>query len=52
MMGTPAAFSLWARLMGVWPPSVTITPRGRSTSTTFMTSSNVSGSKYRRSDVS
>ena len=45
MMGTPAALSLPARLMGVWPPSVTMTPTGFSTSMTFMTSSKVSGSK-------
>jgi hypothetical protein len=41
-----------ASFSGVWPPNWTITPSGRSTSTTPSTSSSVSGSKYRRSDVS
>lgn len=45
MMGTPAALRRAARLMGVWPPSVQMTPSGCSTSTMSMTSSNVSGSK-------
>ena len=52
MMGTPASASAFASLSGVWPPSVTTTPSGRSTSTMSMTSSNVSGSKYSLSEVS
>ena len=50
--GTPAASSPAASLSGVWPPNCTITPSGFSTSTIFITSSKVSGSKYSRSDVS
>ena len=42
----PASFS------GVCPPRATTMPSGRSASTTFITSSKVSGSKYRRSLVS
>ena len=38
-MGTPASSSRRASLSGVWPPSVTTTPSGRSTSMTSMTSS-------------
>ena len=52
MMGTPASASAFASLSGVWPPNVTTTPSGFSTSTMSMTSSNVSGSKYSLSDVS
>ena len=52
MMGTPASASAFASLSGVWPPSVTTTPSGFSTSTMSMTSSNVSGSKYSLSEVS
>ena len=50
--GTPAASSPAASLSGVWPPNWTITPSGCSTSTIPSTSSSVSGSKYRRSEVS
>jgi hypothetical protein len=52
MSGTPASWSARASFKGVCPPSCTITPIGCSASTTFITSSNVSGSKYRRVDVS
>ena len=38
--------------MAVWPPNWQTTPTGRSISSTFITSSGVSGSKYRRSEVS
>ena len=37
---------------GVWPPNCTITPSGFSFSMISMTSSNVRGSKYKRSEVS
>ena len=49
-----ASSSPAASFSGVWPPNWTITPSAasRSTSTTARTSSSVSGSKYRRSEVS
>ena len=50
--GTPASPRPAASFSGVWPPNWTITPSGCSTSTTPSTSSSVSGSKYRRSEVS
>ena len=50
--GTPASARPCASRSGVWPPKDTITPSGCSTSITPSTSSSVSGSKYRRSDVS
>ena len=50
--GTPAASRPAASFSGVWPPNWTITPSGCSTSITASTSSSVSGSKYRRSEVS
>jgi hypothetical protein len=52
MMGTPLASRPSASLSGVWPPYCTITPTGFSLSTISSTSSSVSGSKYRRSEVS
>ncbi len=52
MIGTPAASSARASFSGVWPPYCTITPLGCSSSTISSTSSSVSGSKYRRSEVS
>jgi hypothetical protein len=52
MIGTPLASSAFASLSGVWPPYCTITPTGFSSSTISSTSSSVSGSKYRRSEVS
>jgi hypothetical protein len=45
MMGAPASESRTARLRGVCPPNWTMMPSGFSTSTMFITSSNVSGSK-------
>mmetsp|Transcript_894 Transcript_894/g.2081 ORF Transcript_894/g.2081 Transcript_894/m.2081 type:complete len:325 (-) Transcript_894:2193-3167(-) len=45
-------FRAVASLSGVWPPNCTMMPSGRSTSTTLSTSSRVSGSKYRRLEVS
>ncbi len=45
MIGTPASCRRIARFRGVCPPNCTITPSGFSTSTMFITSSNVSGSK-------
>ena len=44
-MDTPARSSGTVSFSGVWPPNWTMTPRGRSRSTMFITSSNVSGSK-------
>jgi carbamoyl-phosphate synthase large subunit len=41
-----------ARFNGVWPPNCTMTPVGCSTWTISRMSSSVTGSKYRRSDVS
>jgi hypothetical protein len=41
-----------ASFSGVWPPNCTTTPTGCSRSTTAITSSAVSGSKYSRSAVS
>ena len=52
MIGTPAASSARASFSGVCPPYCTITPSGFSLSTISSTSSSVSGSKYRRSEVS
>jgi hypothetical protein len=52
MMGTPLASRSSASFSGVWPPYCTITPSGFSLSTISSTSSSVSGSKYRRSEVS
>ena len=52
MIGTPLASRSRASFSGVWPPYCTITPNGFSLSTISSTSSSVSGSKYRRSDVS
>ena len=49
---TPSDFSLCAILRGVWPPNCTSTPSGFSMSIIFITSSNVSGSKYSRSEIS
>jgi hypothetical protein len=51
-MGAPAAASGRASFSGVWPPYCTITPSGFSFAMISITSSNVSGSKYSRSDVS
>ena len=51
-IGTPACSSGTASLSGVCPPNCTITPSGFSRSTIAITSSNVSGSKYSRSEVS
>jgi hypothetical protein len=51
MTGTPLASSA-RQLQRVWPPYCTITPFGCSSSTISSTSSSVSGSKYRRSEVS
>lgn len=54
--GTPLSLSAWARPSGVWPPSWTMTPAigpaSDSAWTISSTSSSVSGSKYRRSEVS
>ncbi len=52
MIGAPAAASWRASLSGVWPPNWTITPCGFSRLITSITSSNVSGSKYSRSEMS
>jgi len=52
MIGTPAAARSRASFNGVWPPYCTITPKGFSTATISSTSSSVTGSKYRRSEVS
>ena len=52
MIGTPLASRSRASLSGVCPPYCTMTPHGFSTWTISSTSSSVSGSKYRRSDVS
>ena len=52
MIGTPARSSASASFSGVCPPYCTITPFGFSLSTISSTSSSVSGSKYRRSEVS
>ena len=49
---TPAFSSETASFSGVWPPNWTMTPSGFSFSTMDITSSNVSGSKYSRSEVS
>ena len=50
--GHALLFQAQGQLQRVWPPYCTITPAGRSTSTISSTSSSVSGSKYRRSEVS
>jgi len=50
--GTPLASSACASFSGVCPPYCTITPSGFSSSTISSTSSSVSDSKYRRSEVS
>jgi len=50
--GTPAASSARASFSGVWPPYCTMTPFGFSMRTISSTSSSVTGSKYRRSEVS
>ena len=47
MMGAPAAASARDNFSGVWPPNCTITPSGFSFSMISMTSSKVSGSKYK-----
>ncbi|CFP60530.1 Uncharacterised protein [Bordetella pertussis] len=52
MMDTPLASSARASFSGVWPPYWTIMPTGFSLWTISSTSSSVSGSKYRRSEVS
>ncbi len=52
MIGTPLASRSSASFSGVWPPYWTITPTGFSSSTISSTSSRVSDSKYRRSEVS
>jgi len=52
MMGAPAASRRWARFSGVCPPNCTMTPFGFTRSMMFITSSKVTGSKKRRSDVS
>ncbi|MNW07919.1 hypothetical protein D3C71_2046140 [compost metagenome] len=52
MIGTPLASRARASFSGVWPPYWTIMPTGFSLWTISSTSSKVSGSKYRRSDVS
>ena len=49
---TPALLSFIASFSGVCPPNCTITPYGFSASITFITSSNVRGSKYSLSEVS
>ncbi|CPI16919.1 Uncharacterised protein [Bordetella pertussis] len=49
MMDTPLASSARASFSGVWPPYWTIMP---TVWTISSTSSSVSGSKYRRSEVS
>ncbi len=49
---TPASCSGTDSRSGVCPPNCTTTPSGRSFSITFITSSNASGSKYSRSEVS
>ena len=51
-MGTPSRSRPRARRSGVWPPSCTTTPMGRSTATISSTSSSVSGSKYSASEMS
>ena len=51
-LGTPALDSARARFKGVWPPNWTITPSGWTRSQILSTSSVVSGSKNKRSDVS
>ena len=45
-------FQLARQLQRVWPPYCTITPFGFSMRTISSTSSSVTGSKYRRSEVS
>ncbi len=50
--GAPASSSPRARLSGVWPPNCTMIPFGVTRSTTFITSSCVSGSKNSMSEVS
>ena len=52
MIGAPAASKARANFSGVCPPYCTITPIGFSKSTISITSSNVTGSKYKRSEVS
>ena len=52
MIFTPAASSGPARLMAVCPPNCTTTPSGFVWSMMFSTSSTVSGSKNRASEVS
>ncbi|MNR17285.1 hypothetical protein D3C85_1339360 [compost metagenome] len=52
MIGTPASSRARQIFSGVWPPYWTITPLGCSTRTISSTSSRVTGSKYRRSEVS
>ena len=52
MIGTPLSCSACASFSGVCPPYCTITPSGFSSSTISSTSSSVSDSKYRRSEVS
>jgi hypothetical protein len=49
---TPARKRGMARRSGVCPPNWMTTPSGFSSSTMFITSSKVRGSKYNRSDVS
>ncbi len=51
-IGTPASCRPAASLSGVCPPNWTMTPSGCSISTIASTSSSVSGSKYRRVEVS
>ena len=51
MMFTPKSVRGCARLIAVWPPREAMTPSGFSHSTTFITSSIVSGSKYSLSEV-
>ncbi len=52
MIGTPFFSRSSASFSGVWPPYCTITPTGFSMATISSTSSKVSDSKYRRSEVS
>ena len=51
-MANPRASRVCASFSGVWPPNCAMTPTGCSASHTARTSSSVSGSKYRRLDVS
>ena len=50
--GAPERFRPEARLSGVWPPNCTMMPFGLTSWTMFITSSWVSGSKNKASEVS